>query len=81
MIIPRQLKIFCRPEKLYTTYYGVPNNRGEWNNRVGWKKTVKLIIALVGNVSNDSIGWISSNVIMNQLKFYKRIEKRLSKYQ
>ena len=48
---------------------------------LGGKKTVKLIIALVGNVSNDSIGWISSNFIMNQLKFYKRIEKRLSKYQ
>ena len=48
-------------------YYGDPNNRGEWNNRVGRKKTVKLIIALVGNISNNSIGWISTNFIMNQL--------------
>ena len=55
-------------------YYGVSNNRGEWNNSLGWKKTGKLIIALVGNISNNSIGWISTNVIMNQLKFYKRIE-------
>ena len=29
------------------------------------KKTVKLIIALVGNVSNNSIGWISTICIMN----------------
>ncbi len=42
---------------------------------LGGKKTVKLIIALVGNVSNNSIGWISTICIMNQLKFYKRIEK------
>ena len=56
-------------------YYGHSNNRSEWNNSVGWKKTVKLIIALVGNVSNNSIEWISTNFIMNQLKFYKRIEK------
>ena len=28
-------------------------------------KTVKLIIALVGNVSNNSIGWISTICIMN----------------
>ena len=26
----------------------------------GEKKTVKLIIAFVGNVSNNSIGWIST---------------------
>ena len=39
------------------------------------KKTVKLIIALVGNVPNNSIGWISAIIIMNQLKFFKRIEK------
>ena len=39
---------------------------------LGGKKTVKLIIALVGNVSNNCIGWISTNFIMNQLKFYKR---------
>ena len=42
---------------------------------LGEKKTVKLIIALVEIVSTNSIGWISTNVIMNQLKFYKRIEK------
>ena len=58
-------------------YYGVLNNRGDWNNSVGWKKTVKLIIALVGNVPNNSIGWISAIVIMNQLKFFKRIEKMI----
>ena len=32
---------------------------------LGGKKTVKLIIVLVGNVSNNSIGWISTNFIMN----------------
>ncbi len=41
----------------------------------GGKKTVKQIIALVGNASNNNIGWISTIFIMNQLKFYKRIEK------
>ena len=45
-------------------YYGHSNNRGEGNNSVGWKKKVKLIIALVGNVSNDNIGWISTNFII-----------------
>ena len=28
------------------------------------EKKVKLIIALVGNVSNNSIGWISTNLII-----------------
>ena len=42
---------------------------------LGGKKPVKLILALVGNASNNSIGWISTIFIMNQLKFYKRIEK------
>ncbi len=52
-------------------YYEDRNNRGGWNYSVGWKKTVKLIIALVGNVSNNSIGWISTIFIMNQLKSTK----------
>ena len=42
---------------------------------------VKIIIALVRNISNNRIRGNSRNFIMNQLKFYKRIEKRLSKYQ
>ena len=55
--------------------YGVSNKRGEWNKSVGWKKTVKLIKALVGNVSNNGIGWKSTIFIMNELKVYKRIKK------
>ncbi len=69
-----------RSGPFWSTYYEVSNNRGEWNNSVGWKKTVKLIIALVGNVSNNSIGWISTIFIMDLLKVYKRIEK-IYKYQ
>ena len=37
-------------------YYGVPNNSAVLNNSAGWKKTVKLIIVLVGNVPNNSVG-------------------------
>ena len=39
-----------RSTSMLYNYYGDPNNRGDWNNSVGCKKTVKLIIALVGDL-------------------------------
>ena len=65
----------------FSNNYSVLNKCTVLNNSVGWKKTVKLIIVLVGNVPNNSIGWISIHFgpwistifVMNQLKFYKRV--------
>ena len=59
-------------------YYSVPNKSAVLNNSVGWEKTVKLIIALVGNVPNNSSYWVKINNFCYELAVPTRVGKIFS---